>query len=791
MADYRGKPGGAKLEDFLRPDGSFDDDAWMTADMSERDYNRIMRERGFASNMSKGSSGFSAPAPPKRGPVVRVDALLKNAPVAKDVRSLGGEGGAQPVPEDEAALALKQMQARPKLNSSGVDVTDVQAPDVPPRSGLPKPLNYERVNGQWKNLDDPPEFTGDSSSRGVVSSLDPAKQKMPEPLPPEPGERPIATSFAGLLKQQKDQGSPEEFGTPFPDRSEEPPAQAPADSGVPKRPWTPSSYGLTFEEATQNKRILTDPEGPPEEKGVFSSLVDSVKNFGRDQKLEKLRQDGRAAIDGMNADAVEHWQPVIKRDRALKAARAQAGDAVGAMGRDERDNSMLAAHDKDANAIEHRMVNPAVVSRAQSVLKRLQSARGLDTGAGQSPEPERPQFGESFTELASKGGPASPRQPLQAAGEMMRGAAPPDTSKDEADLAAAMKKRDEREWWAQMATGMGSAANIIAGTEGPDQGAPIRAGANNALEDLKRKQAIRKNALDRQQQDDDRNFDRQGTMLERQNMLEDRGIKAEGRAKAAAYADGTSSVSVRRRAQAAAFYPEIVRKIDPKVWGQMSAEDVDTFLKEAAPAKLLGSGKSGGKGGGLSGAQFNQVRNKMPQELKDTFDALDRANEAIAKIGGWEKMKVGGLGSLTPTAMLDTDQADVRQTLAGVAQAFLSSGAGKSITAQERQILLGMSGADSEKFMTNPAVFRRGMAIIERRMQNRARQALAGVDEADQDRLLNDENGMGVSKEWIRGKADKVQPRADTVRVRNKETGKTGSMPRKNFNPDKYEMVQP
>jgi hypothetical protein len=387
--------------------------------------------------------------------------------------------------------------------------------------------------------------------------------------------------------------------------------------------------------------------------------------------------------------------------------------------------------------------------------------------------------------MAEKGGPASSRQPLQAAGEMMRGAAPPDTSKDEADLASAMKKRDEREWWAQMATGMGSAANIIAGTEGPDQGAHIRAGANNALEDLKRKQAIRKNALDRQQETVDRNFDREG-------IMEERGVKRESRAKAAAYADGTSSVSVRRRAQAAAFYPEIVRKIDPKVWGAMSAEDVDTFLKEAAPAKLLGASKGAGTGrGGLSGAQFNQVRNKMPPELKDTFDALDRANEAIAKIGGWEKMKVGGLGSLTPTAMLEADQADVRQTLAGVAQAFLSSGAGKSITAQERQILLGMSGADSEKFMTNPAVFKRGMAIIERRMQNRARQALAGVDEADQDRLLNDENGMGVSKEWIRGKADKVQPRADTVRVRNKETGKTGSMPRKNFNPDKYEMVQP
>jgi hypothetical protein len=139
MADYRKT--GAKYEDFLDANGKFDNDKWQTADMSAADYERIMNERGFT-RASKGESGNGSQFVDRKRPVVRVEALLKNAPVAKDVRSLGGTGGAQPVSEDAQAEALRVMMGKKSstLNSSGVDVGDLQPKNVPPR---PTPNDLE------------------------------------------------------------------------------------------------------------------------------------------------------------------------------------------------------------------------------------------------------------------------------------------------------------------------------------------------------------------------------------------------------------------------------------------------------------------------------------------------------------------------------------------------------------------------------------------------------------------------------------------------------------------------
>lgn len=687
------------LESFRRPDGSVD--AATLPDMPKEKLQAIEQDNN-----------------PRRRP--RPVERFAFQPGAKmtNVRGLGGDE-VQPVSEDAAVTSLEQLSGKAvKPRLLGPDSGEVvPTGDLETLRGRMR--GYES-RGPTLSGSEAPTFTDEENKlpprKG--SFWDPAYQA----LPPDPHaiprrseqqantplrEPPSTIKFADLMKPE--QGTPEDYGSPFPDR--------------------------------QGQETTTDPLG----------LRDQYKK----QQLERARRDAGFAVTQMNGDAAIHGPDPEK----LAKLRKDAAGAVGAMKADETEH----VQDADFGRVEAKVKE---MSKPKAALQKFQASKGPAPlpGPGDSGA-DRPQFDKPFDQMLAEQerGPASPRQPLQAAQQLMTGAAP-DTSKEEAEMDAAAKARDQELLLAQIATNFGHYSDVLGGTQGPDRGKGIRDNASRTLEILKQKRGLRSDAADKATEMEDRKYERAGIDQQRAAT----GAKTQ---RDADFNDAASQKSRQARTIATSLYPKLVARIPPAEFQKMSGADIASFLAEAQPEKVGGAGK----GGGLSGAQLNSVRNKIPANLKDTSDALDRANEAIEAIGGWDKMQVGGLGGATPTMFLDPDQADVRQTLAGVAQAFLSSGAGKSITKQEREILLGMSGADSEKFMTNPAVFKRGMAIIEHRMQNAARQALAGVDEADQDKLLNDENGMGVKKDWIRGKADKVNPKAPVKpmkrKLRNPKTG--------------------
>lgn len=508
-----------------------------------------------------------------------------------------------------------------------------------------------------------------------------------------------------------------------------------------------------------------------EQKRKLAEPVNSIAKLGEDD-ADLARSSGAILETDQLNQPFPDRQDQPEEDPRWAGIRKQADDAVGAM------NADAEQHDREA---------------ARDAVQRFQASRGrasprLETGGAASPTPERPAFKESFTELAAKGepGPASPRQPLMAAQQLGMGAAPPDTSAAEAELKDAQRSRDEELLAAQIASQFGRYADIQGGTQSADAGAGVRAGAGRALEDLKAKRGLRQSALERQQADEDRAFEREGVELQR-------GDAARKRTNEIEYNDGRSAISKRRRSLAVAQYPQLVARISPAEWNTMSAADVDALLKEAAPVKPAGGHGGGGSGVGMKPGELNSLRKQLPPHLVDTYTQLQNAYAEIEGMGGWGNVKAGPVGSMTPTMLLDPANQRVRQTIGRVVSAFLQSGGGKSITEGEKKILTGMINADPTSFATKPEMLQLGLNIIERSMANAARQGLAGAPQGAKDALLGD---MGIAPEWVQGgdlprKPGAPAPAEEMIPVRNKQTGKTGKMPRSRFNPEKYEMVSP
>lgn len=719
-------PYGLDIDSFRRPDGSIDyaqiPDPRIAmkikAEVEGLPHDRSLRDRRPVVSHGDSTEARSRPVP------TSIAEAFSGAPVAETVADLGRDSSAEPVPEDEALQRLAEMRgtAKPNVNAEGVRLPPAELPEPRMLGAFDPDAPENRLPGQA-----PP-------ARAIASSTGFGKLGRPKP-------------GTGAVVEQ------DQLSNPFPSRAQaqaDQPTPAGDDSGVPKRPWTPDRLGLSLEETRNNKRVI-DPEfdEPAPKPGVLSQLWGGLK--------DELQNPSPT------------WSRLSKQVFGGGAAPEPPSPSLA----DPIDDQGFHARPTRAHG------QPIQPSKPVAALEQYRKSRGLETGGGASPAPERPQFAE----LPTGDQPASPRQPLKAAMQLGMGATPPDAGQADKEWEDAKKSRDEQLLMAQIASQFGHYADVASGSGNTgDRGAALREQAGNPMEDLKTRRGERQAA-------DDRAFEREGVLQQRGAL----GVKTQREAE---FNDPASQKSSQARSIAVSLYPKLVARIPPAEFKKMSAADVEMFLKEAAPERM---GKAGaGAGGGMNPAQLNQVRNKIPANLKDTYDALARANEAIDRIGGWEAMKVGGLGGLTPTMLLDADQAEVRQTLAGVAQAFLSSGAGKSITKQEREILLGMSGADSEKFMTNPAVFKRGMAIIEHRMQNSARQALAGVGEEDQDKLLGPETGMDVSKDWIRGRADRVAPKpgvqpqagAGEEMIWVTKGGQLGKIPKSKFNPQKHQLAE-
>ncbi|MDX2014197.1 MAG: hypothetical protein SFW67_28620 [Myxococcaceae bacterium] len=398
------------------------------------------------------------------------------------------------------------------------------------------------------------------------------------------------------------------------------------------------------------------------------------------------------------------------------------------------------------------------------VAKRLgRGPKKLETGASMSPAPERPKFDPLPTE-APEGGAPSARTPLKATEAMVAGAAPPvDTSADEKELDDARKRRDMNSFLAQMATQFGNYADIQSGTQTGDRGAALRQQAGRPVEDVNAKRALRQQAADRQQEGIDRD-------LNRQSLTESLAMKRQSAKEKADYQDGTSSVSARRRALATSMYPAIVAKIPPEQFREMSAADIDTLLGEAAPQKGAGGG-----GLGLSGAQMNSLRNKLPQHIVDSYNSIGRVKQMVQDIGGWGKTKTGIAGGMLPAVFMDNNTRALRQELGGVVARFLQAGGGKSITKNEERVLIGRIAADPTSANLRPEDLERGLAIIERSLAGDLRQSLAGAPEAAKGALLGD---MGIPREWmgqdLQAPLSSKQPAPKKPRLfRNPKTGET------------------
>lgn len=493
------------------------------------------------------------------------------------------------------------------------------------------------------------------------------------------------------------------------------------EEGVPENRWTPGRLGLSLEE-TRNNKSITDP-GQPAERGVFSKLMDGVFNDPR---------EGAQNLDPGKLDAL----------------RKEAAGSVGAMKADETEHNQ----DADFGRVEAKVASMDGPRAALQKFNAVRKPPPLETGSDlPSPTPDRPSFAEDpiakATAAAEGGGHA--RQPLAGAQQMLMGAAPPDTSKDEAEMDAAAKARDNELLLAQLATNFGHYSDVLGGTQGPDRGAAIRENATRALDLLKEKRGLRKGAADAQTALADKAYDRAGTDQTRAGIARKTQQDAD-------YQDGASEISKRRRAQAIALYPKFAARIDPKVWNTMSAADIDTFLKEAAPEKQAGA--AGGAGRGLKTSELSTIRKGLPQGLVDTFDNLQTAYRAIDDLGGWDKVTAGGLGSMTPTMFMSPDQQNIRQHLGRVAGSFLSSGAGKSITDKEDQLLIRDIAGRPTDFAITPQMLQRGVGIIERAMANNARQSMVAVPEAGKRAVYGDlPDGM---EGWVNGGAIPKKPGA-------------------------------
>lgn len=701
-----------QLEDFLRPDGSFDNDAWQTSPVHEyanrEDAKRIMAERGFTKK--KGKSGYSRP--PQK-PVERF-ALQPGAKMASGVRGLGGDE-VEPVPEDAATAALEELSGKavkprllgafdpdseenrlpPPVEPRLLGVFDADAPEnkLPPRKGSFWDPAYQAL---------PPD------PRAITRRSEPQAST---PIPSR--EAPSTIKFADLKKP--DQGAPEDFGSPFPDR--------------------------------QGQETTTDPLG--------------LREQYRKQQLERARRDAGFAVTQMNGDAAIHGPAPEK----LAKARADAAGAVGAMKADETEH----VQDADFARVEKKVSD---MSKPKAALQKFQASRAPSGPLG-GPGPsdsgaERPQFDknpvEMLAELEGKTpGPASARNPLQAAGQLAQGAAP-DTSKDEAEMDAASKARDQELLLAQIATNFGHYSDVLSETKGPDRGAGIRANAQRALDLLKEKRGLRKSAADAQTELADKQYEREGIDQQRGAL----GAKTQREAE---FNDATSAKSKQARQIATSLYPKLVARIPPADWQGMSAADVQTFLGEAAPEKQAGGGKFGG--GGIKPGEMNSLRKQLPPQLVDTYDQLQNAYAEIEGMGGWTKVKSGLLGSMTPTMFMDPENQKVRQTIGRVVSAFLQSGGGKAITNAEEKILIGKIGADPTSFSVTPEMLERGVGIVERQMANAARQATAGAPQGAKDALFGD---MGIDQSWVQGgalpkKPAPMKPMGAKRKLRNPKTG--------------------
>lgn len=655
--------GNANVEDFLRPDGSVDWDRYLTMDPQVP-----MLDREKVRNRLSGElKGYEAQRRERANP--RVAQALAGAPVAATPADLAAGSSATPAEPDVAARALERLQGKAVMNGYGQDIGDLPKPAVVPRPALPKPLEFDPdafPNLEASDAAVPSRVrpaTGPDSSRGVVSSLDPTKQR-----------------FAVNPKQ----GDPEtDFAMPF------------------------ARGGGDIERPTLSGALRQAKDYKAQGGGSPGLSADQLLSEAGSEDPARAEADMNAALAG------------AKRATALYRARKSAGDAVGAMNRDAAD------HQAEAN-LEKRI---SAGARPGAGPKRP----ALETGSSSlSPEPERPQFTRDLVAEA-EGSTPNPRRPLATAQAMTTGAAP-DTSKDEAEMDAARKAADERAFIAQIASQFGKYADIQAGTQTGDRGEVLREQADNPVKDLQAKRQLRSQKLAEQQDQEDRAFQREG-------QLEQRAASAQKRQQEADYQDGASAISQRRRAQAVAFYPELVRKIDPKVWSGMSAADIDTFLKEAAPAKT-----SGGAGTGLSGSAMNTLRGKLPQHLVDTYNAIGRVKALAAEMGGWANTKTGIAGGMLPSVFMDDKTRALRQELGGVVARFLQAGGGKSITSNEERVLIGRIAADPTSSNLRPQDLERGLAIIERSIAGDTRQAMAGAPQGAKDALLGD---MGIPKEWV------------------------------------------
>jgi len=692
------------IEEYLKPDGSIDWDRWMLADPKVPP----LELNAKRDELRKELRAYSATKKLRETP--RVAQALSGAPVAKDIASLAEGSSAVPEAPDAAAAALERLRSKPRLNSSGVDLGADTAPLPPPRSGLPKPLEYDPEampnmvpSDAARPTRELPPPTGTSSSRGVMGSLDPSKQRI-DLTPRRPAPTP------------DEWASPPETATVLPSNVE---------WGADDQP----------EQLTPGGKPYLSQSAIRAQMDKYAGQETKDPGLTADQLMSMAGQGERDSIAQMKVREAD--MNVAADDAKWAKLRKGIGRAVDQSKIDTLDSEMALAHDRDANALEKRMATPA----GAAAKSRPAARPPLATGAGEAPAPERPQFGKDFLTMAAEqsapSGQASARQPLGAVEQMVTGAAPPDTSKDEAELAAAQKRRDEEAFLAQVASQFGHYADVQGGTETGDRGATVREAAENPLRDLKAKQALRQQAFERQQEGEDRAFTRQG-------LLEDRQAKIAKRKQEGDYNDGKSEISRRRRAQVVAMYPDLVTKIDPKVWLDMSAADVDTFFKEAAPSKMVKGGGSGGVG--MSPAQMNSLRNKLPQHLVDTYNAIGRVKSMAQSMGGWEKTKTGIAGGFMPSVFMDNDTRALRQELGGVVARFLQAGGGKSITANEERVLISRIAADPTSSNLRPADLERGLAIIERSMAGDTRQALAGAPQGAKQALLGD---MGISNEWV------------------------------------------
>lgn len=745
--------------DFTRPDGSFDNDAFLTStDWMPGEEEAIMRERGFRSNKSRtgGAGGYTGPKP--RDPN-RIAKMFGALPQAGGVERLDGSTPSMDFTNDPSAIARGDVS---NPNDLSDDPLAKEAGDLTPRE--------PKFGAESVELSDAQRDYSNDVGAEMVGDTRPVRDLLAEARKPKFDVGEVQLEDAPPLKEWAEIGeiqrTDKDGWSTIPglpglktrqlnpnDLSDDPRALAAGDV-TGQLHDIPGLPGIKGRQLTPESAALEELAGASPKPGPFDQRNPGYVSFSQTAGAGPFN---RTVLGYTSTGSQSMRLPPMELPTQPPAPPPVA-------------KRRPAAPPRGPESITDPTIRGAVEGTSKALDDTL--ARYYAKKAGAAGAPAVAQSGPT-----SAGGtaptPATPAQrgPLKGGLEsMLLGASPPDTSREEAELEAARKSRESDLFAAQIASQFGRYADIQGGTSTGDRGAALREAASRHEADFAAKKALREQARKQSIEGEDRAFQREGLLEQRRFAIEDRKQKAD-------YADGASDVSKRRRAQAVALYPSVVARVPPAVWNTMSAADIDAFFKEVAPEKTTAVKGSGGGGLGVSTAQMNAIRNKLPQHLVDVYNGIQRVKGLVGSSGGWGAQKAGIAGGMIPSVFMDENTRAVRQELGGVVARFLQAGGGKSITANEERVLIGRIAADPTSSNLRPEDLERGLAIIERSMAGSTRQALAGVPDPAKEALYGD---LQIPRSWAeQNLAAPMGGGAQRKIVRNKKTGE-----RRYVNPD-------